>query len=732
MKSWEVSQKLESFYAGGSLYFSQDQSKGYSLIGASVVTFEVPSFKVVSKDYEDILEFVVCPNDVILTYAEDDMLVYRADPEVSFKSTSRVVVMQVDKRGLLATGSSDNSVKVYQIAQGYLSHKFKHKQPVTALSFAQTDLVLLSASLDNTIKVWDLVKSTCVQSLTVQDTVRSLFCDEDFFFAASHVELIKYAFGKENGNWGRKSLEIEVNAIHSAGRRVIIGNQQGELVSVTKNKLMVKARKKISDHPINAIKDLAGQVMVCNEESSIYLLNKKLKVQQEFIGHVDEVLDLKIIDQNHVLVCLNATEAKILNKSDFTVTSLKGHSDNILCADVNGDLIVTGGKDKIINLFRAGVLESTFKGHTEEVTGVALTNKSWFVSSSLDLTLKVWKTSELSSNASLFTCVAHSKDITSVKVSPDCKMIASSSQDKSIKLWNSKLQLKKELIGHKRGVWDVVFHENDQILASCSGDMTVKVWTLQSFECIRTLEGSQNSILKVLFCQSVLVSSGSDGLLKVWDYKTGANLQTYEAHNGKIWALAFQKSENCNFLITGGTDSLIQFWKDVTKENELKSLTEKKETIKLDQDLQIALKNGQYVQAALLAFRLKRPKALYNVVLCMSKPEVCNFVDGLMETTEGLTALLTHIRDWNCFKKHSAVAQILLSEVTERVPPEMMTDNKDLLETIILYSKKHFERADKAYSDSFMVEHLLNEITLMPIKGESIDLPYKRQKLEIS
>jgi U3 small nucleolar RNA-associated protein 13 len=726
MKAWAVTQKLESFYAGGSLFFSQDLTRGYSLINSSVVSFELPSFKVLGKDFEDILEFVLCPDDVILTYGEDDMIVYRNEPPVSFKSESRVVVMQADKRGLLATGSADYSVKVYQIAQGYLSHKFKHKQPVTALGFCENELLLVSASLDNTVKVWDLSKYNCAQSFNVADTVRFLACDQNYFFAASNIELIKFEFK----SWEKKSLEIEISAL-MVGRRVILGNQQGELISVTKKNLMVKNRKKLSSHSIKTIKPYSENLLVSNEESSIYLLNKKLTLKKEYIGHIDEVLDLKVINETELLLCLNSTEPKILNKQDQTVLSLQGHSDNILCSDVQNETIITGGKDKQILLFKSGSLCSCFKGHTDEVTCVSISRKDWFVSCSLDLTLKVWSKSAIDPSSSLFTCVGHTKDITSVKVSPDSKLIASSSQDKSIKLWSSKLMLKKELLGHKRGVWDLNFHPNDQLLASASGDMTIKVWTLSTFECVRTLEGNQNSILKVLFCQSVLVSTSSDGLLKVWDYKTGASLQTHEAHNGKIWALTWQKTQNEHFLVTGGTDSMVIIWKDVTKEEDEKVLNEKKEVVKLEHDLQISIKNGLFVQAALIAFRLKRPKTLFTVVANMKKEDVCNFVDGLIDTPEGLTALLSHIRDWNCFKKYAAVAQGLLSEVLDRVPPEMMEKDKEILNAIVVYSKKHFERADKAYCETFLIGHLLNEISLMPIQRQSV-LPSKRQKVEIS
>ena len=58
-------------------------------------------------------------------------------------------------------------------------------------------------------------------------------------------------------------------------------------------------------------------------------------------------------------------------------------------------------------------------------------------------------------------------------------MIATSSQDKQIKLWDSKdLSLKATLTGHKKGVWDIQFNPAEQVIVSASGDNDLKIWNL--------------------------------------------------------------------------------------------------------------------------------------------------------------------------------------------------------------------------------------------------------------
>ena len=83
--------------------------------------------------------------------------------------------------------------------------------------------------------------------------------------------------------------------------------------------------------------------------------------------------------------------------------------------------------------------------------------------------------------------MAHQKYINLAKYSPNDKLIASASQDKSIKIWNSSdLKLLNELKGHKRGVWDIQFSQAEKQLVSASGDHLIKVWDLNNSSCIAT------------------------------------------------------------------------------------------------------------------------------------------------------------------------------------------------------------------------------------------------------
>ena len=72
----------------------------------------------------------------------------------------------------------------------------------------------------------------------------------------------------------------------------------------------------------------------------------------------------------------------------------------------------------------------------------------------------------------------HQDVVTSVSFSPDGKMIASASRDKTIKLWDVATGKDlRTLIGHQGSVNSVSFSPNGKTVASGSDDNTIKLWT---------------------------------------------------------------------------------------------------------------------------------------------------------------------------------------------------------------------------------------------------------------
>lgn len=288
------------------------------------------------------------------------------------------------------------------------------------------------------------------------------------------------------------------------------------------------------------------QLLVADAEHSLSFLTfadtdeTNLTTTRTLVGYNDEILDLKIIPSfgraaksNQIVVATNSAQVRIFGLDSFSCHVLDQHTATVLCVDVSpcGRYIATSGKDKRMLLWHCVSRKciAVAVGHTEAVGATALSKKanrydvrgktarngagSFVVTASLDRTLKRWNLpghADLEEQASgeggeitldsFASARAHEKDINVVSVAPNDSLVATGSQDKTAKLWNSAdLSIVATLKGHRRGVWDCQFSPFDRVLATASGDRSIRLWSLSDYSCVRTFQGHVASVLRVRF-----------------------------------------------------------------------------------------------------------------------------------------------------------------------------------------------------------------------------------------
>ena len=266
---------------------------------------------------------------------------------------------------ILVTGSVDNTIKVWNLATGKLLNTLTgHSDMLGCVAISPNGETLVSGSLDNTIKVWNLATGTLKTTL------------------ASHSDYVS-------------SLAISLD-----GNTLVSGS-------------------------------LDNTIKVWN------LATGKLKTT--LTGHSDQVRSVAISSNGETLVSGSKDKTiKVWNLATESLkTTLTGHSNLVhsVAISPDGETLVSGSWDNTIKVWdlATGSLKTTLASHGKDVNSVAISpDGQTLVSGSWDKTIKVWN---LATGSLKTTLTGHSNLVWSVAISPDGQTLVSGDSGGNIKIW---------------------------------------------------------------------------------------------------------------------------------------------------------------------------------------------------------------------------------------------------------------------------------------------------------
>ena len=140
----------------------------------------------------------------------------------------------------------------------------------------------------------------------------------------------------------------------------------------------------------------------------------------------------------------------------------------------------------------------------------------------------------------------HEGRITSVDFSPDGSILASSSADKTICLWDVVTGDLRNVFGHTGKVQHVVFSPTGQTLASTSEDGTIRIWDINTGDVIKSLVGHDSGVGHVAFSPTgqTLASTNDDDTIRIWDISTGETIKTITPASDTSYFIAYSPDGN--------------------------------------------------------------------------------------------------------------------------------------------------------------------------------------------
>jgi platelet-activating factor acetylhydrolase IB subunit alpha len=167
----------------------------------------------------------------------------------------------------------------------------------------------------------------------------------------------------------------------------------------------------------------------------------------------------------------------------------------------------------------------------------------------------------------------HRMPVTGLAFHPTFTVVASSSEDATIKIWDWETgEFEQTIKGHTKAVHDVDFSFDGKLLSilsslcttdclvSCSSDLTLKLWdSTNSYSTLKTLHGHDHTISSVRFVPprgDLAVSCSRDRSVKVWDVVSGYCVRTISnAHTD--WIRTVSPSDDGAWYLSAGNDQVL-------------------------------------------------------------------------------------------------------------------------------------------------------------------------------
>ncbi|WP_016952361.1 caspase family protein [Anabaena sp. PCC 7108] len=491
-------------------------------------------------------------------------------------SPDRKTLASVDDDGVIKLWNSDGTLR--QTIHG-------HSRYVNGISFSPDGKMFASASGDGTVKLWNLADSKLIQTFLGHSRAVN-----KIIFSTDGKNLVSASDDGSIKVWSLDGSLLRTIKVGSSVKDITFSPDGKFLASSETN----GGRDKLKDGTIDNSKD--GIIKLWNWNSADEKPIKTIPTKQ-CNNTKCTIWAVRFSPDGKFLATASENRTIKLWKSDGTYVGYidgpdkddSGHNDQILSLSFSPNISASGeyllasaSRDQSVRVWsvrsdydinppikeelKPKVLE--LAGHEDKVSAVEFTPDGKILASvSNDKTVKFWNID------SRLQELKHEKEkAKSVSFSPDGKTIASSGQSETnsegiIHLWNwnenrKSWEEKSKIPAHKRLIWQVSFSPDGEKLASASWDGTINLWSKQG-ELLASSANIGKSFYSVSFSPDgkLLASGDADKNVIIWEYEGNSltQKQVLPNHTNDVRSVSF--SPDGKWLASADLDNVIKLWR---------------------------------------------------------------------------------------------------------------------------------------------------------------------------
>ena len=225
----------------------------------------------------------------------------------------------------------------------------------------------------------------------------------------------------------------------------------------------------------------------------------------------------------------------------------------------DGKTVALMADKKVILLdFATEQIKAIFDSHISPIRAVAFSPDGRLLATgSVDRTTKIW---DVASGGLVVTIKGHEGEIFSLAFSPDGKTLATGSNDFTVRLWDIAAVSEFDCIETEYRIQSLAFSPDGKIIASGSyNNSTTKVWDVSNGRQLAKIKGPGNSWGVAFSPDGKRLAIGySEGTLKLLDAATYQEVASFKAHAKGIASLMI--SPDNRTLVTASHDKTANLW----------------------------------------------------------------------------------------------------------------------------------------------------------------------------
>ncbi len=464
---------------------------------------------------------------------------------------------------VFASGSNDSTVHLWRYNGSIIKVLTGHSSEVNIVAWSPDGKILASGSGDKTIRLWrtngDLIKELSGHSESI---IVISWSPDGSILATGSSDGIMRLWRKDgtlikeikSGTVVSWSPDSKILAIGSEDKIIRLWRTNGELI------------KELSGHS-DRISSLSwnpdGGILASSSYNNIILWLPDGRIKKKIAGGCSYRKSLLWRPDGKILAAVIGDEKiKLLSfdgNTNIEISGQRGWFKSIVWSP-DGSIFAARAEGNTIRLYTTnGKIIRELIGNARYVNTL-LCNPVYRIIAftSSDGTLRFWRNDGSLINEHKPDMSFSSQSMSGYLAwSPDGTVLASGSDDKTVRLWDENGRLLKIFEGHTDNISSLSWSSNGKILASARGK-TIRLWSSDG-HLLKILEGHNDSVKTLSWSSdgTILASGSDDKTVRLWD-ENGHLLKILEGHTDDISSLSW--SPNGKILASASVDKSIRLW----------------------------------------------------------------------------------------------------------------------------------------------------------------------------